>query len=32
MSLVATDSYQGYDPGETNYIQRFFFVSIDKKF
>jgi iron complex outermembrane recepter protein len=28
----SSDWYQGYDPGETNYIQRFFYVSVDKKF
>jgi iron complex outermembrane recepter protein len=28
----SADWYQGYDPEETNYIQRFFYVSIDKKF
>jgi outer membrane receptor protein involved in Fe transport len=28
----SSDNYQGYDPGEANFIQRFFFVSIDKKF
>ena len=28
----SSEWYQGYDPGETNYIQRFFYVSVDKKF
>jgi hypothetical protein len=28
----SSDWYQGYDPSETNYIQRFFYFSIDKKF
>jgi len=28
----SSDNYQGYDPGEANFIQRFFYVSIDKKF
>jgi hypothetical protein len=28
----SSDWYQGYDPQNTNYIQRFFWVCIDKKF
>ena len=28
----SSDWYQGYDTQNTNYIQRFFWVSIDKKF
>ena len=28
----SSDWYQGYDPSETNYIGRYFWVSIDKKF
>jgi hypothetical protein len=28
----AADSYQGYDPSNANYIQRYFWMSIDKKF
>jgi hypothetical protein len=27
-----SDRYQGYDPSETNYIQPFFYVPVDKKF
>jgi outer membrane receptor for ferrienterochelin and colicin len=28
----SSDWYQGYDTSETNYIQRFFYVSVEKKF
>ena len=28
----SADWYQGYDTSETNYIQRFFYVSVEKKF
>ena len=28
----SSDWYQGYDTGDANYIQRYFYVSVDKKF
>jgi outer membrane receptor for ferrienterochelin and colicin len=28
----SSDNYQAYDTGDANYIQRFFYVSLDKKF
>jgi len=28
----SSDVYQGYDTSDTNYIQRFFYLSVDKKF